>query len=73
MRTPEGVDGYIYSQLVGGPETIIKRVQGYIDAGFDRIIVHGDLPSVPRKKQMETLEIFAKEVAPHFDANFKAR
>lgn len=73
MRSAEGVDGYIYSQLVGSPDTVAKRVQGYIDAGFDRIIVHGDLPSVPRRNQLRNLELFAREVAPRFDPQFGPR
>lgn len=73
MRTSEGVDGYVYSQLVGNPDTVAKRVQGYIDAGFDRIIVHADLPSVPRQMQMEHIELFAKEVAPRFAPQFGPR
>ena len=64
---------HLTRQFVGSPKTVAERVQKYVDAGYNRMIVQPDMHSVPRQLQAQTLTRFAREVAPHFAAKLSER
>ena len=58
------------AQLIGSPDTVAERVQAFVDAGFDHIILHTVVPGTPRAVQWRWAERFATEVAPRFSQHF---
>ena len=48
------------------PETVRRRVQKYVDLGFNHIIMQVATPGVSQRLRQEWLSRFAKEVAPDF-------
>jgi alkanesulfonate monooxygenase SsuD/methylene tetrahydromethanopterin reductase-like flavin-dependent oxidoreductase (luciferase family) len=63
---PKNLDPFLEVSLVGSPETVRRRVQKYIDLGFNHIIMQVATPGVPQRMRHEWLSRFAKEVAPEF-------
>jgi len=63
---PENIPPWTQWQLVGSPETVIKKVRMFADAGFNHIILHFATPGVPRAVRHRWSERFARDVAPTF-------
>ena len=55
-------------QLIGSPQTVAGEDRGYLDCGFNHLIVHTSTPGVPREVRHEWSARFAREVAPHLAA-----
>ena len=69
---PEKIPAWTKWQFVGTPETVRKRVQAYIDAGFNTFLIHTATPGVPIEPRRRWTRRFASEVAPHFSSSFEA-
>lgn len=73
LANPENLGPFMNVNLVGSPETIIKRIAALRDVGFNYVLVSSAPPGVPQSLRQETLQRFATEVAPHFSNRFKAK
>ncbi len=67
---PENIDPWTEWQLIGSGETVCRKLQKFIDAGFNHFILHFATPGVPREPRHRWAERFAREVAPHFSPAF---
>jgi alkanesulfonate monooxygenase SsuD/methylene tetrahydromethanopterin reductase-like flavin-dependent oxidoreductase (luciferase family) len=65
---PENIVPWCEWQLVGSPETVRRKLQQYIDVGFNHIILHFSTPGIPAGVRRRWAERFAADVAPHFGA-----
>jgi alkanesulfonate monooxygenase SsuD/methylene tetrahydromethanopterin reductase-like flavin-dependent oxidoreductase (luciferase family) len=54
--------------LCGSPDEIIDQVENYKHVGFDQL-GFGMSRALPREVIRETIELFGKEVIPHFDTD----
>jgi alkanesulfonate monooxygenase SsuD/methylene tetrahydromethanopterin reductase-like flavin-dependent oxidoreductase (luciferase family) len=63
---PENIPPWTEWQLVGSPETVRRKLQAYIDGGFNMFLIHTSTPGVPPAPRRRWLERFAREVVPHF-------
>ena len=72
LTDPEQIPPWTEAQLIGSPDTVAERVQAFVDAGFDHIILHTVVPGTPRAVQWRWAERFATEVAPRFSQRFAA-
>jgi alkanesulfonate monooxygenase SsuD/methylene tetrahydromethanopterin reductase-like flavin-dependent oxidoreductase (luciferase family) len=53
--------------VIGSPDECVERIQGYRDMGVDYYIIMGSqLPGFPRDEVVESMQLFAREVIPHF-------
>ena len=52
--------------LRGTPDVVIERVKATQDAGINHIFGAFGFPGLPHEKVMRSIELFAKEVMPHF-------
>jgi len=73
MADPANVGPFMNQSLVGTPETIARRIEGLAEIGFNYFLVSCTVPGVPQSLRHEQYERFAKEVAPHFSAAFRAK
>lgn len=67
---PANIPPWTEYQLVGSPDTVARRVQQYVDAGFDHLFLHTATPGVPRQVRREWTRRFTLEVAPRFSDQF---
>lgn len=67
---PEQIPTWTDGQIIGGPDAVARRVQDFIDDGFNHIILHTATPGTPRAVQQRWAEKFAREVAPRFAPAF---
>jgi alkanesulfonate monooxygenase SsuD/methylene tetrahydromethanopterin reductase-like flavin-dependent oxidoreductase (luciferase family) len=65
---PENIVPWCEWQLVGSPETVRRKLQQYIDVGFNHIILHFSTPGIPAGVRRRWAERFAADVAPHLGA-----
>lgn len=72
LTDPANMGPWLDLQLVGSAKTVSKRVQEYIDLGFDHFIIHISTPGVPRAVRQEVHRKFANEVMPEFNATDSA-
>ncbi len=67
---PEGIIPWTEWQLIGSPETVRRKVQLFVDAGFNHFLLFFATPGVPLEVRQEWARRFAKDVAPAFNAAF---
>jgi alkanesulfonate monooxygenase SsuD/methylene tetrahydromethanopterin reductase-like flavin-dependent oxidoreductase (luciferase family) len=53
-------------RLLGTPEVIIERLKATQAAGIDHVFGSFGFPGLPQEKMLRSIELFAKEVMPHF-------
>jgi alkanesulfonate monooxygenase SsuD/methylene tetrahydromethanopterin reductase-like flavin-dependent oxidoreductase (luciferase family) len=70
LTNPENMGPWLDLQLVGTPQTIIKRLEAYLDLGYNHFIVHISTPGVPRSVRQEIHRKFAARVIPEFASDF---
>jgi alkanesulfonate monooxygenase SsuD/methylene tetrahydromethanopterin reductase-like flavin-dependent oxidoreductase (luciferase family) len=51
-------------QLIGSAETVRRKLQAYLDVGFNHVILHFATPGTPVDVRQEWATRFAREVAP---------
>jgi alkanesulfonate monooxygenase SsuD/methylene tetrahydromethanopterin reductase-like flavin-dependent oxidoreductase (luciferase family) len=66
LSDPKNLDGFIDLQLVGTPQTVRRKLQRYIDIGFNKFVVTTNTPGIPASLRHQWLERFAREVGPEF-------
>ena len=72
LTEPQNMGPWLDLQLVGSPATVIKRLQAYIELGYNHFIVHISTPGVPRAVRHEVHRKFATRVAPEFAPSLPA-
>jgi alkanesulfonate monooxygenase SsuD/methylene tetrahydromethanopterin reductase-like flavin-dependent oxidoreductase (luciferase family) len=72
LTDPENIVAWTEGQLIGSPDTVARKVQAFVDAGFNHIILHSATPGTPRDVQFRWTERFARDVAPRFNSAFSA-
>ena len=70
---PANLDDFIDLQLMGSPETVRRKLQSYVDLGFDKFVVTTNTPGIPQALRHQWLRRFANEVAPDFSSAFGKR
>jgi alkanesulfonate monooxygenase SsuD/methylene tetrahydromethanopterin reductase-like flavin-dependent oxidoreductase (luciferase family) len=70
MTDPANLDPFLEVSLVGSPETVRRRLQAYIEVGFDSFILQTSTPDIPQPVRQEWLTRFAREIAPDFAPHF---
>jgi alkanesulfonate monooxygenase SsuD/methylene tetrahydromethanopterin reductase-like flavin-dependent oxidoreductase (luciferase family) len=65
---PANIPSWAEYQLVGSPETVARRVQEYVDIGFNHLFLHTATPGVPHRVRRVWTKRFVEEVAPRFSA-----
>ncbi len=68
---PEGIVPWCEWQLVGSPETVRRKLQAYLDIGFNHIILHFATPGIPVAVRHKWATRFATDVAPHISSRQK--
>ena len=63
---PANIPKWTEGQLVGSPDTVIRKTREFIDAGFNHLLLHTATPGVPHQVRREWASRFAHEVAPEF-------
>ena len=66
LSNPDNLDEFMSLQFFGSPETIRRRLQTYIDLGFNKFVVTTNTPDIPRALRHQWLARFAREVMPEF-------
>ena len=66
LTNPDNLDGLIALSAIGSPETVRRRIQEYVDIGFNKFIITTSTPYIPQRLRHEWLSRFAEEVAPYF-------
>ena len=51
---------------MGSPETVIKTLEKYREAGVDQILCFMQMGNLPHSKIMNSIRMFGKYVIPHF-------
>ncbi|WP_431267252.1 hypothetical protein [Dankookia sp. P2] len=64
LSNPANLGGYLAQNLVGSPETVARRLQDYIDLGFNYLVVSNATYGVPQAVRHQTIRLFAEEVIP---------
>lgn len=67
-ENPEGLQRALSGGLIGSPETIRKRLHKYASSNVDQIILLNQAGKNTHEHICESLELFAKEVMPEFQA-----
>jgi alkanesulfonate monooxygenase SsuD/methylene tetrahydromethanopterin reductase-like flavin-dependent oxidoreductase (luciferase family) len=70
---PENIGPLIDVNLIGSPETVLAKMQQYIDGGFNYFIVNASTPGLPQEMRHRWLRRFMKEVVPMLDRSGSAR
>jgi alkanesulfonate monooxygenase SsuD/methylene tetrahydromethanopterin reductase-like flavin-dependent oxidoreductase (luciferase family) len=73
LTCPENMGPWLDLQLIGSPATVIKRLRGYIDLGYNHIIVHSSTPGVPQAVRHDIHRKFATRVIPEFSGSMSAK
>jgi alkanesulfonate monooxygenase SsuD/methylene tetrahydromethanopterin reductase-like flavin-dependent oxidoreductase (luciferase family) len=73
LKDPNNITPFIETQAVGSPERVARRLQEYVDLGFDYVVVHATFPEFPQAERRETYTRFANEVAPMLTDNMRGR
>jgi len=63
---PENIVPWCEWQLIGSPETVRRKLQRYIDIGFNHVILHFSTPGIPPDVRRRWAARFAADVAPYF-------
>jgi alkanesulfonate monooxygenase SsuD/methylene tetrahydromethanopterin reductase-like flavin-dependent oxidoreductase (luciferase family) len=68
LSNPDNLDEFMSLQLIGSPETVRRRLQAYIDLGFDKFVITTNTPDIAHVRRHQWLARFAREVMPDFVA-----
>jgi len=66
LADPSNVGQFLSFNMAGSPETVSRRVQDFINLGFNHIIVTNATPGVPKEVRHKMIRRFASEVMPNF-------
>jgi alkanesulfonate monooxygenase SsuD/methylene tetrahydromethanopterin reductase-like flavin-dependent oxidoreductase (luciferase family) len=61
---PDGIVPWCEWQLIGSPETVLRKLSAYLGAGFNHVILHFATPGIPIEVRHRWAARFARDVAP---------
>ncbi len=70
LTNPANLDPILDVSLVGSPTTIRRKLNEYIDIGFNSFILMTSLPDIPQTLRATWLTRFAREIAPEYVPSF---
>jgi alkanesulfonate monooxygenase SsuD/methylene tetrahydromethanopterin reductase-like flavin-dependent oxidoreductase (luciferase family) len=70
LTNPANLDPILDVSLVGSPATIRRKLNEYIDIGFNSFILMTSLPDIPQTLRATWLTRFAREIAPEYVPTF---
>jgi alkanesulfonate monooxygenase SsuD/methylene tetrahydromethanopterin reductase-like flavin-dependent oxidoreductase (luciferase family) len=50
--------------FIGAPETVARKVQRYLDLGYDYLVLNASTPGMPEAMRHDWLTRFARDVVP---------
>ena len=62
---PDNLDSLIEVSFIGGPETVRRKVQAYLDLGYDYLLLNASTPGMPEQLRHDWLTRFARDVWPY--------
>jgi alkanesulfonate monooxygenase SsuD/methylene tetrahydromethanopterin reductase-like flavin-dependent oxidoreductase (luciferase family) len=62
---PDNLDSLIDVSFIGGPETVRRKVQAYLDLGYDYLLLNTSTPGMPEHLRHDWLRRFARDVWPY--------
>ena len=73
MADPANLDGFMDSNLIGGVDTVCRRIEALAEIGFNYFMISAAMPGFPQAIRHEQYTRFARDVAPRFSAAFRGR
>lgn len=70
LGDPEVLEGVLDYLFVGSPNTVAEKIERHMEMGYNHFAVHADLYGLPIEQIEQSMAMFAKEVAPRFNAGF---
>jgi alkanesulfonate monooxygenase SsuD/methylene tetrahydromethanopterin reductase-like flavin-dependent oxidoreductase (luciferase family) len=61
---PDGLGTLIDVSFIGAPETVARKVQRYLDLGYDYLVLNASTPGMPEAMRHDWLTRFARDVVP---------
>jgi alkanesulfonate monooxygenase SsuD/methylene tetrahydromethanopterin reductase-like flavin-dependent oxidoreductase (luciferase family) len=65
---PDNLGRLFEVSLIGSAETVRKRLQRFLDVGYNYVMVQPSLPGLPHEIRQDWLRRFALDVMPYFGA-----
>ena len=65
---PDNLGRLFEVSLIGSAETVRKRLKGFLDVGYNYVMVQPSLPGLPHEIRQDWLMRFARDVMPYFGA-----
>jgi alkanesulfonate monooxygenase SsuD/methylene tetrahydromethanopterin reductase-like flavin-dependent oxidoreductase (luciferase family) len=65
---PDALGPLLEWSFVGSAKTVRRKVEQYLDAGFNYVMVNPSLPGLPHRLRQDWLTRFGRDVMPHFAA-----
>jgi alkanesulfonate monooxygenase SsuD/methylene tetrahydromethanopterin reductase-like flavin-dependent oxidoreductase (luciferase family) len=62
---PDNLGSLIDVSFIGSPDTVRRKVQSYLDLGYDYLLLNASTPGMPERMRHDWLTRFARDVAPH--------
>jgi alkanesulfonate monooxygenase SsuD/methylene tetrahydromethanopterin reductase-like flavin-dependent oxidoreductase (luciferase family) len=62
---PDNLGPLIDVSFIGGPETVRRKVQAYLDLGYDYLLLNASTPGMPEHLRHDWLTRFARDVWPY--------
>jgi alkanesulfonate monooxygenase SsuD/methylene tetrahydromethanopterin reductase-like flavin-dependent oxidoreductase (luciferase family) len=62
---PNNLDPLIEVSFIGSPETVRRKVQAYLDLGYDYLLLNTSTPGMPEHLRHDWLTRFARDVWPY--------
>ncbi len=70
LTDPANLDPVLDVSFIGSPSTIRKKLNEYIEIGFNSFILLTSLPEIPQSLRATWLTRFAREIAPEYVPTF---
>ena len=64
---PDNLDSLIDVSFIGSPDTVVAKVQKYLDLGYDYLLLNASTPGMPERWRHEWLTRFARDVLPRLN------
>ena len=62
---PDNLGSLIDVSFIGSPETVRRKVQAYLDLGYDYLLLNTSTPGMPERFRHDWLTRFARDVWPY--------
>lgn len=66
LADPANLDPFMDLNMIGASDTVAERLRGFLDLGYNYIVLQCATEGIPRATRHDTLRRFAADVAPNF-------